>query len=1060
MRKGSTAVVLALAGLLGLFPVIQPVSAYATHQQALADAYGTTILDAPAEDTEKSSAGEAGSTGIESADAAIDGETQESVDVATNEGFAEGEESLREPGEGSGADSVPSDAAQEDAFSNDDNVIEPESKAMAESVAAEDEVPEQPELAVEAHVQDYGWQQEVSDGEVAGTTGKAKHLEALRITLKDAGTHTALGEHALETQAHVQDYGWLPKDGSWIRNGGVAGTTGKNKQLEAVRIRLSDEFSPYYDVWYRAHVANFGWLDWACNGAEAGSAGYGYAIEAVEITILPKGSEDAPKETGQPFRDHANDPAVITYQAHVAEIGWQNSVHDGAQAGTTGKSLSMEALRTSLSWYGHSGGVEVRAHVADIDWQEWKPGEAGTTGRGKQMEAVQIRLTGEAAVTYDVWYRVHSAEVGWLGWAKNGELAGTTGKGYGIQAIEIKLQPAGKDAPGDTNDSYIGSLETLQGTAVTVGGSSATSANKETTTIGKAQASNVLQSFSLTVNNRITEGSIRYRSLLGYASDWQGNWASDGAQVNSGSNGQPVKAVQMKLAGNLAEKYDLWYQVYDSQRGWMGWASNGASAGVQNGVSAVCAIQVKLVTKGAAAPGSTSNAFITGEASSPQLIIQAHSAEVGWRAPVTSGAVGTTGQSRSLQALRVGLEGPVSGTVSVNAHVADIGWRGFKPEGALVGTTGQKRAIQAIQVKVEGEIAASYDVYYRVHAATYGWLGWAKNGQTAGTTGLNLQAEAVEIRLVKKGTDDTPVSDAPASIELPSLSVQAHVQDAGWQGAVGSGDTAGTMGKAKRVEALKLMVGPSSVSGGIAYSAHVQDIGWQSEVSNGALAGTTGQGKRIEAVKIRLTGDLANYFDVWYRAYVQDYGWLGWAKNGAQAGTGGISYRMEALQVKIVAKGASAPGSTSGAYTTKPLMPADQLAMLNRANNYASSTGWLLMADTTNCKVGVYRGGRGHWQQVYFWDCTPGAYATPTVIGEFTVTGKGYVFGHGYSCYYYTQFYGDYLFHSIKYYQGTFHVMDGRLGVHASLGCVRLALNNAKWIYDNIPYGTKVVTYR
>ena len=37
--------------------------------------------------------------------------------------------------------------------------------------------------------------------------------------------------------------------------------------------------------------------------------------------------------------------------------------------------------------------------------------------------------------------------------------------------------------------------------------------------------------------------------------------------------------------------------------------------------------------------------------------------------------------------------------------------------------------------------------------------------------------------------------------------------------------------------------------------------------------------------------------------------------------------------------------------------------------------------------------------------------------------------------------------------------MDGRLGMHLSHGCVRLDIDNAKWIYDNIPYGTKVVIW-
>ena len=45
------------------------------------------------------------------------------------------------------------------------------------------------------------------------------------------------------------------------------------------------------------------------------------------------------------------------------------------------------------------------------------------------------------------------------------------------------------------------------------------------------------------------------------------------------------------------------------------------------------------------------------------------------------------------------------------------------------------------------------------------------------------------------------------------------------------------------------------------------------------------------------------------------------------------------------------------------------------------------------------------------------------------------------------------------YYQNSNRVMDGRLGINASHGCVRLAIENAKWICDTIPRGTKVVTY-
>ena len=133
--------------------------------------------------------------------------------------------------------------------------------------------------------------------------------------------------------------------------------------------------------------------------------------------------------------------------------------------------------------------------------------------------------------------------------------------------------------------------------------------------------------------------------------------------------------------------------------------------------------------------------------------------------------------------------------------------------------------------------------------------------------------------------------------------------------------------------------------------------------------------------------------------------------------------------------------------------------MTQRAQGYYSATNWLIMIDTVNNEFGVYWGWQGNWKLQYHWSCSTGAWATPTVLGEYTVGIKGYVFGSGFSCYYYTQFYGDYLIHSGEYYQGTFVEMDNRQGVNISHGCVRLTLDRAKWVYDNIPYSTKVVTY-
>ena len=133
-----------------------------------------------------------------------------------------------------------------------------------------------------------------------------------------------------------------------------------------------------------------------------------------------------------------------------------------------------------------------------------------------------------------------------------------------------------------------------------------------------------------------------------------------------------------------------------------------------------------------------------------------------------------------------------------------------------------------------------------------------------------------------------------------------------------------------------------------------------------------------------------------------------------------------------------------------------------KAQNIGSSTSWLILVDTTANKVGVFNGKKGNWNLVHYWSCSAGAPSTPTVKGYFTVGNRGTNFGEdkGYTCWWWTQFYGDYLFHSVLYYPySKTAIQDGRLGMNLSHGCIRLHIDNAKWIYDNIPRGTKVYVY-
>ena len=131
----------------------------------------------------------------------------------------------------------------------------------------------------------------------------------------------------------------------------------------------------------------------------------------------------------------------------------------------------------------------------------------------------------------------------------------------------------------------------------------------------------------------------------------------------------------------------------------------------------------------------------------------------------------------------------------------------------------------------------------------------------------------------------------------------------------------------------------------------------------------------------------------------------------------------------------------------------------NYAKTLYSPTNYLVVVDTSAPHCMTFYWAANSWQPLTDMPCSVGKSSTPTVTGTFTIKNRGSSFGHGYTAYWWTQFYGDYLFHSILYYEGTMTVMDGTLGGHVSHGCVRLRYEDAKWLHDTIPSGTYVTVY-
>ena len=330
------------------------------------------------------------------------------------------------------------------------------------------------------HVQSFGWQDFVENGNLSGTVGKAKRLEGIEIRLENADY-----SGGIQYRTHVQSYGWQ----NWKSNGVMSGTSGEAKRLEAIQIRLTGEMAKHYDVYYRVQAQTYGWMGWAKNGEYAGTAGFAKRLEAIQILLVKKGSKvtgntkvdgktldklgnitSATKQTsGSAYVAKQPD---ISYRTHVQSFGWQSFVSNGAMSGTSGKAKRLEGIEIKLGSLPYAGGVRYTTHVQTYGWQgkendptTWKKdgAMAGTSGEAKRLEAIRIGLYGEMAEKYDIYYRVHAQSYGWLSWAKNGAPAGTAGYAKRLEGIQIVLVEKGKPAPGKTyngitanrNESYI-----------------------------------------------------------------------------------------------------------------------------------------------------------------------------------------------------------------------------------------------------------------------------------------------------------------------------------------------------------------------------------------------------------------------------------------------------------------------------------------------------------------------------------------------------------------------------------------------------------------------------
>ena len=151
---------------------------------------------------------------------------------------------------------------------------------------------------------------------------------------------------------------------------------------------------------------------------------------------------------------------------------------------------------------------------------------------------------------------------------------------------------------------------------------------------------------------------------------------------------------------------------------------------------------------------------------------------------------------------------------------------------------------------------------------------------------------------------------------------------------------------------------------------------------------------------------------------------------------------------------------------------ADPYGYDRKAQGYSSETRYLILVDKTHHYVNFYQGSKGNWVNIRRNIlCTVGKKSTPTKSGSFKLSlkvTKNGPYGRkdftGATAFYAFRINAGNFFHSILYKLHctnpyTNSPKDATLGKNKSNSCIRLPLADAKFIWDNMKRGTRVVVY-
>lgn len=143
-----------------------------------------------------------------------------------------------------------------------------------------------------------------------------------------------------------------------------------------------------------------------------------------------------------------------------------------------------------------------------------------------------------------------------------------------------------------------------------------------------------------------------------------------------------------------------------------------------------------------------------------------------------------------------------------------------------------------------------------------------------------------------------------------------------------------------------------------------------------------------------------------------------------------------------------------------PALPAvsEKEIALYAGAHLSSKTDFLLWVDLSRTRLYVLEYADEGWTLLRSLPCAVGDAAHPTPSGRFEICYKSTSIGKEelYLCRYALCFYGGYMLHSVLFDWGGNEIIDGRMGMRISHGCIRLRHEDSRWLYESIPIGTTV----